>query len=218
MPKGHGPRPDPVIGKHLQRVRLLRGWSQVEVARRAGLTNKTVCRIETGQSANAVSLRKVCTVFGLTLEAVLQELGHPLLGPARRQAAYCKDWIKWTDGQAFVRQLRSAVRGWPRLQLRVACDPPVGAVRVAIHQICAALTRWQGSVVTPTSLADDFQLGCQLGDALRALAPAGWELVGRGAEAGPDQPEVAGSRWWAAEWSLELRPVVSAPAASGPTL
>ena len=209
---------DVTLGRYLQRRRLLRGWSQAEVGQRARLTSKTVHRLETGRSCNGVTLQRVCAVLGLELAAVRQELGGPPLGALRRLPESRKEWVGGTDGQTIRRRLCSSGQDWPQLRLRVACDPPAGPVRAAAQEVCRVVTRWQQAAVTPIAIGEGFQLAWELGDALRLLAVAGWELVGWGLAPGPEKPGVVGGRWWVPQWELELRPRAAvAPAEAGIT-
>lgn len=102
------------LGARLARVRLARNWTQAQLALEAGISKRTVERLETGSSAtNVTAFLRVVRVLGLAerLELVLpEESPSPLAqwklrGKQRRRASGApltrpapkKGWT-WGDG------------------------------------------------------------------------------------------------------------------------
>jgi transcriptional regulator with XRE-family HTH domain len=63
----------PGIGSQIRRARELRGWSQEELARRAGVNRKTVANIELGRTAK---LRNATSRFEVALGVSLSPSGR----------------------------------------------------------------------------------------------------------------------------------------------
>ena len=57
----------------IQRRRLEKGWSQEELARHAGLSTRTIQRIEGGQPAGLESLKCLAAVFDTSISELMQE-------------------------------------------------------------------------------------------------------------------------------------------------
>ena len=57
----------------IQERRLEKGWSQEELARHAGLSTRTIQRIEGGQRAGLESLKCLAAVFETTVSALMEE-------------------------------------------------------------------------------------------------------------------------------------------------
>jgi len=57
----------------MQQRRLDRGWSQEELARHAGLSTRTIQRIEGGQKAGLESLKSLAAVFETSISELMQE-------------------------------------------------------------------------------------------------------------------------------------------------
>ena len=58
----------------IQQRRLERGWSQEELARHAGLSTRTIQRIESGQRAGLESLKCLAAVFETSISELMQEM------------------------------------------------------------------------------------------------------------------------------------------------
>lgn len=52
----------------IKRARNARGWSQTDLAERAGVSRPSVARIEGGDDVSTATLDKVAEALGLTLE------------------------------------------------------------------------------------------------------------------------------------------------------
>ena len=65
-----GPEPlEPMqaVAVRVREARDLHGWSQAELAARAGLSRPTIARIERGDDVSTATLAKVVVSLGLTL-------------------------------------------------------------------------------------------------------------------------------------------------------
>jgi transcriptional regulator with XRE-family HTH domain len=62
-----------VKAMNIQQRRLERGWSQEELARHAGLSTRTIQRIESGQKAGLESLKCLAAVFETSISTLMQE-------------------------------------------------------------------------------------------------------------------------------------------------
>lgn len=61
--------------KTLMDKRMARGWSQIDLARRADVTNNTVSRIERGEVQPSLrTMRALADVFGCQIPALFPEL------------------------------------------------------------------------------------------------------------------------------------------------
>lgn len=58
----------------IRQRRLDKGWSQEELARHAGLSTRTIQRIETGHQAGLESLKSLAAVFETSISTLNQEL------------------------------------------------------------------------------------------------------------------------------------------------
>ena len=58
---------------NIKQRRLEKGWSQEEIARHSGLSNRTIQRIEGGQKAGLESLKCLAAVFETSISALMQE-------------------------------------------------------------------------------------------------------------------------------------------------
>lgn len=58
------------LGRQVRHSRLDRGWSQGELAERAGVSRPTVARIEGGQDVSMSTLRQVAGSLGLEVKLV----------------------------------------------------------------------------------------------------------------------------------------------------
>ncbi len=58
---------------NIQQRRLEKGWSQEELARHAGLSTRTIQRIEAGQRAGLESLKCLAAVFETSISTLMQE-------------------------------------------------------------------------------------------------------------------------------------------------
>lgn len=56
------------FGKSVQAARLERGWSQDELAEKAGVSRPTVSRVELGHEPSMRTARKLATALGLSVE------------------------------------------------------------------------------------------------------------------------------------------------------
>lgn len=69
-------KPEASIGTAIKANRLERGWSQVELAKRAQLSREFVCMVETHKrSPSLKALEKIATCFGKDSGDLLKEIG-----------------------------------------------------------------------------------------------------------------------------------------------
>lgn len=59
-----------VLGESVRGARKARGWSQTELAHRAGVSRPTIARIEAGQGFSATTLQKVARALDLQITLV----------------------------------------------------------------------------------------------------------------------------------------------------
>lgn len=67
----------------IRQRRQEKGWSQEELARFSGLSNRTIQRIEAGQSAGLESLKCLAAVFETSISTLIQEqtMSQPKITP-----------------------------------------------------------------------------------------------------------------------------------------
>ncbi len=56
------------IADQIRKAREAAGWSQYELADRAGVSRPSVARIEAGDDVNTATLRKITEALGLSLQ------------------------------------------------------------------------------------------------------------------------------------------------------
>lgn len=61
------------VGERIRQYRLEKGWSQAELARRMGYTDRsTICLVEKGRSdLTTTSIQKYAAVFGVTASEIM---------------------------------------------------------------------------------------------------------------------------------------------------
>ncbi|MGC0252600.1 helix-turn-helix domain-containing protein [Pseudactinotalea sp. Z1748] len=60
------------VAQAVREARQRRGWSQLELANRAGVSRPTVARLEAGQQVTMTTLGKVATVLELQISVSLK--------------------------------------------------------------------------------------------------------------------------------------------------
>lgn len=65
----------PDFGKIIRDARTTKGWSQDELAERAGLSRPTIARAERGDDISTATLAKIAPVLGLTFELRVKDQG-----------------------------------------------------------------------------------------------------------------------------------------------
>lgn len=68
------------LGERLARLRIERGWTQAQLAERAGIAKRTLERLEAGEATQLTTLVRVLREFDL-LGALDQALPGPAPGP-----------------------------------------------------------------------------------------------------------------------------------------
>lgn len=93
-----------IISRNVRRFREEQGLSQVEMARRAGLSKQTVLGIEAGRGNPTVeTLETIAVALGVTARALVSELGSEVLFQSGEHAL-------WQDQGAF--ELRSLAQAF----------------------------------------------------------------------------------------------------------
>lgn len=70
MPEQHAAMLE--IAKQVNKARQAAGWSQNELADRAGVSRPSVVRVERGDDVNTATLGKIADVLGLTVRVTSQ--------------------------------------------------------------------------------------------------------------------------------------------------
>ncbi|HEX4816912.1 MAG TPA: XRE family transcriptional regulator [Nonomuraea sp.] len=127
---GHGEEMDVRLAERLAELRVERGWSLEELARRSAISRSTLSRFERGEiSPTAALLNRLCAVYGRTMSRLLTEVEAepPQLVRAGAQPVW-RD-----DASGFVRRSVSpphpglrgeVVEGTLRPGADIACDAP----------------------------------------------------------------------------------------------
>lgn len=63
----------PDFGKIIREARIVKGWSQDELAERAGVSRPTIARAERGDDISTATLAKIAPVLGLKFELKVKE-------------------------------------------------------------------------------------------------------------------------------------------------
>ena len=72
-----------MVGERLEELRVARGWTQMQLAERAGLTDSAISMIENGvRWPRQDTLRKLATALGCEVADLLQVPSTPLSGTA----------------------------------------------------------------------------------------------------------------------------------------
>jgi hypothetical protein len=74
------------VGERLESIRRLRMWTQVRLAREAGVSPTTVSAIETGKIGRPQAVHKASDPGGGGTVGLGEDFGHGSPQPARRQA------------------------------------------------------------------------------------------------------------------------------------
>lgn len=62
-----------IIAENLKRIRVNKGWSQAFVARQLGVAQRTVSRAECGCGVSNRTLKKLCSLYGVTIASLYNE-------------------------------------------------------------------------------------------------------------------------------------------------
>ena len=62
------PREATAFGVSIREARRQRGWTQAQLAQRAGVSRPTVARVETGSNISTSTLEKVAKALGLSMQ------------------------------------------------------------------------------------------------------------------------------------------------------
>ena len=61
------------IAENLKHIRISKNWSQAFVARQLGLAQRTVSRAECGCGVSKRTLKKLCSLYGITINSLYNE-------------------------------------------------------------------------------------------------------------------------------------------------
>lgn len=116
---------DDRLALRLAELRLERGWTLEELARRADVSRSTLSRVERAEvSPTAALLGRLCAVYGRTMSRLLSEVES---APARLVRA--GDQQVWRDeATGFVRRSVSPPHGALRAELVEGRLPPGGDI------------------------------------------------------------------------------------------
>ena len=91
------------VGERLKEERLLRGWSQRDLARESGTTAETISGIETGQHEPRPStLRKLAEGLGIEVRDFYAEPALPKADAPREAGRTLADFLKERCGHAYL--------------------------------------------------------------------------------------------------------------------
>ena len=65
----------PSFGEIIREARKKRGWSQVELGQKSGLSRPTIARVEADSDVTTATIGKIAKALGLTLELTAREVG-----------------------------------------------------------------------------------------------------------------------------------------------
>jgi len=71
------------LSKRLVLLRQKKGWSQIDLARAAGIPQPTICRLESGdiKQPKIMTLVKIAEALGVSTDYLASEDEHPKIGP-----------------------------------------------------------------------------------------------------------------------------------------
>jgi transcriptional regulator with XRE-family HTH domain len=99
------------VSNRLKEERLLRGWSQRDLAREAGTTAETVSSIETNQHQPRPStLRKLAKALNLEVRDLLQEPALPKV-EAPETGLSLVEWLERQCGHAYLAMSKDELEG-----------------------------------------------------------------------------------------------------------
>jgi transcriptional regulator with XRE-family HTH domain len=115
------------VGERLKEERLLRGWSQRDLAREAGTTAETISSIETGQHVPRPStLRKLAEGLGLEVRDFYREPAVPLVeAPREAGRAGTKTLDEWLSEGEPPSILSSAITAAVETWLAALSNPNI---------------------------------------------------------------------------------------------
>ncbi|MBX3467353.1 MAG: helix-turn-helix domain-containing protein [Planctomycetes bacterium] len=199
------------LTNRVQAARTARGWTQAELARRAGVSRAEVSAIETGRSASPST--GAALALGAALGLAVEELFVPAGAPAPawawppRLEAGARFWRADVGGCDLLFPVEPTPlgtlahdgvapapprAGGPRTVVVAGCDPAVGVLAAAVARAAGvrvlALTRPSGRALELLAQGRVHLAGVHLGDNARAARRAR-----RRAGAGPWPADVA--RW-----------------------
>ena len=97
------------IGKQLKELRLARGWRQVEVADRMGLSRSAISNIEAGKRAmTLVTLKRFCELFQIDIsyfEIETDNFNDAVDLTSRLEAIFNSDSIEESEKDELYREI-----------------------------------------------------------------------------------------------------------------
>lgn len=97
------------IGKQLKELRLARGWRQVEVADKVGLSRSAISNIEAGKRAmTLVTLKKFCEIYQIDVsyfEIETENYNEALDLTSRLEAIFSSDNIEESKKDDLYREI-----------------------------------------------------------------------------------------------------------------
>lgn len=87
------------ILEEITRLRMERGWSEYDLAKKSGITQSTISTwYRRNQNPTIHSLEKICTGFGITLSQFFAE-GNDLIALTSRQKEMLDQWSSLNETQ-----------------------------------------------------------------------------------------------------------------------
>lgn len=183
------------LTNRVQAARTARGWTQAELARRAGVSRAEVSAIETGRSASPST--GAALALGAALGLAVEELFVPAGAPAPawawppRLEAGARFWRADVGGRDLLFPVEPTPlgtlahdgvapapprAGGPRTVVVAGCDPAVGVLAAAVARAAGvrllALTRPSGRALELLAQGRVHLAGVHLGDNARAARRA----------------------------------------------
>lgn len=97
------------IGKQLKELRLARGWRQVEIADKVGLSRSAISNIEAGKRAlTLVTLKKFCEIYQIDVsyfEIETDNYNEALDLTSRLEAIFSSDQIEESKKDELYREI-----------------------------------------------------------------------------------------------------------------
>jgi len=111
-----------VIGLNIRYMRYVRGWSQLELSKRSGISRTTLIRIEEGKPAYSGTIRRIAAAFGISVtEIYVTTRFRNVLDDSSTFVKHCRQQDYWhalednrkckpTDSQELIQSAQERFR------------------------------------------------------------------------------------------------------------